>query len=78
MKASQFLSFKKGDLLILEDDEGADIMHSGWCYGLCQRTNQKGDFPSECVYVLPTINLPPPEILVRGPPRGFEINYYIP
>lgn len=28
------------------------------------RTQRKGDFPAECVYVLPTITKPPPEILV--------------
>ena len=24
-------------------------MKSGWCYGKCERTNAKGDFPAECV-----------------------------
>jgi len=38
-------------------------MNSGWCYGQNVNSNKKGDFPAECVYVLPTITKPPPEIL---------------
>ena len=30
------------------------------------RSQRKGDFPAECVYVLPTITKPPPEILVSS------------
>lgn len=58
------MSFKKGDLIELMTDEGEDIMHSGWCYGVCQRTGKEGDFPAECVYVLPTLTKPPQEVLV--------------
>ena len=61
---SSFLSFHKGDLIILEQDRGETVMNSGWCYGECTRTSRRGDFPAECVYVLPTITKPPPEILV--------------
>ncbi len=42
-------------------------MKSGWCFGECERTGAKGDFPAECVYVLPAITKPPPEVLVRSP-----------
>ncbi len=41
-------------------------MKSGWCYGTCIRTNARGDFPAECVYVLPTITKPTVEILVSN------------
>jgi len=40
------------------------IQSSGWCYGLCVRTTKRGDFPAECVYILPTMTRPPPDILV--------------
>ena len=50
---------------MLEDDShGEDVMQSGWCFGCCERTGQKGDFPAECVYILPTITKPLPEVLV--------------
>ncbi|CAH1781656.1 unnamed protein product [Owenia fusiformis] len=62
-EGSSFLSFTKGDLIILEQENGEAVMNSGWCYGECARTGQRGDFPAECVYVLPTITKPPPEIL---------------
>lgn len=38
-------------------------MTSGWAVGRCERTDVKGDFPSEIVYVLPTMTKPPGEIL---------------
>lgn len=56
-----FLTFQKGDLITLEDD-GCD--DSGWCVGICERTGEKGDFPAETVYVLPTLSKPPNDILV--------------
>ncbi|XP_068687074.1 unconventional myosin-VIIa-like [Montipora foliosa] len=57
-ESSSFLSFKKGDLIILEKDTGETVQNSGWCHGICERTTKKGDFPAECVYVLPTITKP--------------------
>lgn len=39
-------------------------MTSGWCVGYCERTGEKGDFPAETVYVLPTLSKPPVDILV--------------
>lgn len=60
-----FLSFKKGDLIILDQaNSGEAVMNSGWCCGENISTKKKGDFPAECVYVLPTITKPPAEILV--------------
>lgn len=65
-EGSEFLSFRKGDLIVLtNNDRGEDVMTSGWCYGECVRTRQKGDFPAECVYVLPTLRKPLDQVLVR-------------
>ncbi|KAH9525795.1 hypothetical protein Btru_002384 [Bulinus truncatus] len=61
---STFLSFKKGDLIILDQaSSGKTVLNSGWCYGQNVNSNKKMDFPAECVYVLPTITKPPQEIL---------------
>ena len=63
-EGSEFLSFSKGDLIVLENADGDDVMRTGWSYGKCDRTGAQGDFPAECVYVLPTLTRPPNEVLV--------------
>lgn len=61
---SSFLSFLKGDLIILEDEScGESVLNNGWCIGRCERTQERGDFPAETVYVLPTLTKPPVDIL---------------
>ena len=60
---ANFLSFKKGDLICLEGDDGYSVMHSGWCFGKCDRTGAEGDFPANCVYVLPAIERPSADVL---------------
>ncbi|XP_060032699.1 unconventional myosin-VIIa isoform X5 [Erinaceus europaeus] len=60
---SGFLSFTKGDLIILDHDTGEQVMNSGWANGINERTKQRGDFPTDCVYVMPTVTLPPREIV---------------
>ncbi|XP_030055928.1 unconventional myosin-VIIa isoform X3 [Microcaecilia unicolor] len=60
---SGFLSFLKGDLIILDQDTGENVLSSGWANGMNERTKQKGDFPTESVYVLPTATMPPMEIV---------------
>uniref|UniRef100_A0A8C4EBQ7 Myosin VIIAa n=1 Tax=Dicentrarchus labrax TaxID=13489 RepID=A0A8C4EBQ7_DICLA len=59
---STFLSFLKGDLILLDQDTGEQVLNSGWAHGINERTNQRGDFPADCVYVLPTMTRPPQEI----------------
>ncbi|XP_042312854.1 unconventional myosin-VIIa [Sceloporus undulatus] len=60
---SGFLSFLKGDLIILDQDTGENVMNSGWANGVNERTKQKGDFPTDSVYVLPTVTMPPLEVV---------------
>ncbi|XP_070329055.1 unconventional myosin-VIIa isoform X2 [Odocoileus virginianus] len=60
---SGFLSFAKGDLLILDHDTGEQVMNSGWASGINERTKQRGDFPTDCIYVMPTVTMPPREIV---------------
>lgn len=52
-------------------------MKSGWCFGHCERTGAKGDFPAECVYVLPTLSKPPPAILVSAYGGGGGSDSYV-
>uniref|UniRef100_A0AAR2JPA2 Myosin VIIAa n=1 Tax=Pygocentrus nattereri TaxID=42514 RepID=A0AAR2JPA2_PYGNA len=59
---STFLSFSKGDLILLDQDTGEQVMTSGWAHGINDRTKQRGDFPADCVYVLPTVTRPQPDI----------------
>ncbi len=61
---SSYLSMQKGDLIILQQDS-TEAYATGWCYGENDRTSKKGDFPAECVYLLPSMNKPPAEILVK-------------
>ncbi|XP_062054255.1 unconventional myosin-VIIa isoform X3 [Lepus europaeus] len=60
---SGFLSFAKGDLIILDHDTGEQGVNSGWASGVNERTKQRGDFPMDCVYVMPTVTMPPREIV---------------
>ncbi|KAA8586579.1 hypothetical protein FQN60_000415, partial [Etheostoma spectabile] len=60
---STFLSFSKGDLIILDEHNGEHVMNSGWAHGINDRTKQRGDFPADCVYVLPTITRPQYDIV---------------
>lgn len=63
-EGSSFLTFSKGDLIILDDSNtGETVQNSGWCVGTCERTEQRGDFPAEAVYVLPCLTKPPTDIL---------------
>ncbi|XP_028840305.1 unconventional myosin-VIIa-like isoform X2 [Denticeps clupeoides] len=58
-----FVRFSKGDLIILDEHCGEEVMNSGWTHGLNDRTKEQGDFPSESVYILPTITRPQYDIV---------------
>ncbi|XP_013181332.1 PREDICTED: myosin-VIIa-like [Papilio xuthus] len=60
--AASFLQYKKGDLItLLHDCTGETLMNSTWGHGSCN--NQEGLFPTEQVYILPTLSLPSDVIL---------------
>uniref|UniRef100_A0A3Q2PR34 FERM domain-containing protein n=1 Tax=Fundulus heteroclitus TaxID=8078 RepID=A0A3Q2PR34_FUNHE len=63
---STFLSLCKGDLILLDEHDGEHVMNSGWAHGVNDRTKQRGDFPADAVYVLPTITRPQYDIVVRA------------
>lgn len=61
---STFLSFSKGDLIVLDEHDGEHVMNSGWAHGINDRTKLRGNFPADCVYILPTITRPQYELVV--------------
>ncbi len=50
--------------MIILTQENQDSYSTGWCTGENDRNGERGDFPTECVYLLPTMTKPPAEILV--------------
>lgn len=60
--ASSFLQFKKGDLItLLHDSTGETLMNATWGHGACN--GQEGLFPTEQVYILPTLEKPSNSVL---------------
>ncbi|PNF26048.1 Myosin-VIIa [Cryptotermes secundus] len=68
------LILQKGDMIELTDGNlGESVLSGEWGEGLCERTQVKGCFPVESVYVLPAIKRPPSDILAlfkKGDPFG--------
>ncbi|XP_061103707.1 unconventional myosin-VIIa-like isoform X1 [Conger conger] len=61
---STFLSFTKGDLILLDQDfTGEQVMNLGWAHGVNDRSKESGDFPSDLVYVLPCVTRPPYDLV---------------
>ncbi|KAL6458208.1 hypothetical protein MHYP_G00334380 [Metynnis hypsauchen] len=57
-----FLSFKKGELILLIKDD--DFSPSGgWLKGQNERTGQKGAVPTDAILILPTLTKPTNEVL---------------
>ncbi|XP_072540215.1 unconventional myosin-VIIb [Salminus brasiliensis] len=57
-----FLSFKKGELILLIKDD--DFSPSrGWLKGQNERTGQKGALPMDAILILPTLTKPTNEVL---------------
>ncbi|CAF3927592.1 unnamed protein product, partial [Rotaria magnacalcarata] len=57
----QGIALRRGDLIILEEDSRKN--QTGTFSGSNERTGSTGEFPSECVYILPTLSKPPQDIL---------------
>lgn len=62
-EAASFLAFKKGDLIELKNGlNGEMLLTATWGFGECN--GKRGDFPTEYVYILPTLTRPSSEVLV--------------
>jgi len=57
------LKFKKGDLLMLDRKAGSEFASKGWRTATNDRTQKNGEFPVDCVYVLPAMRKPSAEII---------------
>lgn len=57
------MRFKRGDLIELDEPAGADFTSIGWRSGANDRNGRTGDFPTDGVYVLPTIEAPPSDLV---------------
>uniref|UniRef100_A0A3Q3A570 Myosin VIIAb n=1 Tax=Kryptolebias marmoratus TaxID=37003 RepID=A0A3Q3A570_KRYMA len=77
---STFLSFSKGDLIILDEHDGEHVMNSGWAHGINDKTKQRGDFPADCVYVLPTLSRPQYDIVMslleQDKPKAYTLEEF--
>lgn len=61
---STFLSFKKGELIIIIKDD--EFSHQrGWIKGENERTRQTGAVPTDAILILPTLSKPTNEVMVR-------------
>lgn len=58
------LDLQQGDLIILEDGTtGEHVLKAGWINGKLDRTGERGDIPTQNIYVLPTTIKPSSQIL---------------
>ena len=58
------LDLQQGDLIILEDGiTGEHVLKTGWINGKLDRTGERGDIPTQNIYVLPTTIKPSSTIL---------------
>ena len=49
---------------LVDGNVGESVMSGDWGEGVCERTQMKGCFPKESVYVLPALKRPTSDILV--------------
>ncbi len=57
-------AFCRGDVIELKTQAAAGQVPD-WYYGKCERTGLEGPFPFDSVYILPAIDRPPNEFLVK-------------
>lgn len=59
-----FLSFKKGELILLVKDGEFSQQH-GWVKGQIESTKKTGAVPTDAILILPTLSKPTYEVMVR-------------
>lgn len=66
-EGASYLQLSKGDLVVLDpDSRGEAVLSGSWCSGRSERTDERGDFPSEVVCIVPAMSKPPAEIMVSS------------
>lgn len=63
---SSFLTFSKGDLILLDEHTGEHLLARGWAHGVNDRTKKRGNLHMDSIYVLPAITKPQYDIVVSG------------
>jgi len=59
-----YLTLNQGDLIILQHGlTGEQIEQESWCLGQLAHSQEVGEFPTESVYILPTLSYPSPALL---------------
>lgn len=71
-----FLSFKKGELIIIIKD-GEFPQQRGWIMGENKRTKQKGAVPVDAILILPTLSRPTNEVMVWRHQRKLHHSIFI-
>lgn len=73
---SNCISFDQGDLIVLDDDMNGGIVETkSWASGTVARTGVKGEFPTEFVYIIPTLTTPSPGLLDMIAHMSYHVNY---
>ena len=57
------MKYKRGDLIELDKPAGTNFTSVGWRHGANERNGRTGDFPTDGVYVLATIEAPPSDLV---------------
>ncbi|KAG9510154.1 Myosin-VIIa, partial [Fragariocoptes setiger] len=75
-ESPNYLTFNQGDLIVLGDDITGDVIDKqSWCPGELVRTKQVGEFPTENVYVLPTLTMPSPALIELFSQMSMDMTY---
>lgn len=71
-----YLNMQQGDLIILDQGiTGEMVENESWCTGQLARTSQVGEFPTENVYILPTLSHPSPALLDMIGRMSLHVSY---
>lgn len=72
-----YLQLTQGDLIVLgEGITGETVESESWCAGTLATNNSHGEFPTENVYILPTLSAPSPSLLDMISRMSLHVNFH--